>query len=302
MNKLRNRLRNIDFLKKNYRNLKTLKESIGDKMLLVRCKISNTNYIFSHYARIKNFGDSFNNDLLSFFGARLIYVDDYKKSEVALTGSILHLYPSDYSGFVLGSGFIRESLKRENILWNVRALRGPLSAKQCGLENKNIFFGDPGILTSLIYPNTGIQKKYKLGILPHSSDYDDFKKKKFDKDVLIISPRRSAKKVAKDIKSCENIASSSLHGLIFADSYGIPNIHLKCSNKLIGGNHKFIDYYLGMNTSHEFIFYDDKGIDIETIVNNCKTRFSPAYVSEKQKMFIQLLKKIFLEIKASRKI
>ena len=47
----------------------------------------------------------------------------------------------------------------------------------------------------------------------------------------------------KQINSCKFILSSSLHGLIFADSYNIPNHKIIISDKIIGGDYKYKDYY-----------------------------------------------------------
>lgn len=38
-----------------------------------------------------------------------------------------------------------------------------------------------------------------------------------------------------------------MHGLIAADSLNIPHVWMKISNKIIGGNWKFNDYFLSMN-------------------------------------------------------
>jgi hypothetical protein len=39
------------------------------------------------------------------------------------------------------------------------------------------------------------------------------------------------------------VISSSLHGLIVADSLGIPNVWLRLSPDVLGGDYKFKDYY-----------------------------------------------------------
>ena len=45
------------------------------------------------------------------------------------------------------------------------------------------------------------------------------------------------------LTECEFILSSSLHGLIMADSFGIPNQWMVLSDKVEGKNFKFYDYY-----------------------------------------------------------
>lgn len=294
----KNKMRNILVLKKCYRKLRYFYLAIKDFFQLTYCNIFKKEFLFSHYARVNNFGDKFNKDLLSFFGKSLIYVNNYKKSEVALTGSILHMYERDFSGYVLGSGFIKVTNFRPKVNWEIVMLRGPLTAEQCGCR-KSILYGDPGILASLIYPKV-IKKKYSLGIIPHDIDLDYARSLNLDSSIKIISPRQSPREVAKQIKECQNIASSSLHGLVFADSFIIPNIHIKFGNKLIGGNHKFKDYYLGMNSQYEFVNYNSS-LTKEDIISKCKIRFDLDFIQEKQREIVKVYDNTIHKVLAERR-
>lgn len=51
------------------------------------------------------------------------------------------------------------------------------------------------------------------------------------------------------IAECETILSSALHGLIVADSLGIPNMWSTASGRLLGGEYKFHDYYSVFGTA-----------------------------------------------------
>jgi len=118
--------------------------------------------------------------------------------------------------------------------------------------------GDPGILANLIYPKSK-KRTQKIGIVPHYVDEDlpIMKKLRKDRRFLIISPRQTPRKVAEQISSCRCIISSSLHGLIFADSYNIPNAHVIFSDKVIGGNYKFLDYCSGVGKNYQMILPED---------------------------------------------
>ena len=49
--------------------------------------------------------------------------------------------------------------------------------------------------------------------------------------------------VVKEIAKCRYVLSSSLHGLIVADSFHIPNMYLVFGDRLLGDGYKFDDYY-----------------------------------------------------------
>ena len=72
--------------------------------------------------------------------------------------------------------------------------------------------------------------------------------------------------VFEKISKCEFVVSSSLHGLVFSDALGIPNLHLKVTDKLGGDGFKFNDYYSSFGVEH--IFWDiSKKNELPTIHN-----------------------------------
>ncbi len=241
--------------------------------------ITGKKIVYSKYARVNNFGDKFNLDLVRFFNAELIYVSSALKSQMVLTGSILGDYPRDFSGNILGAGFIADRYNRIDNSWKIDILRGPLSAKQCG-AGKEVVYGDPGILASKIFP-VNKEKVFEIGIIPHSRDLQLVNSLRWGNNVRIISPRQSPSNVAEEMKQCKCIASSSLHGLIFADSFRIPNIHLKFSDHVIGGFHKFDDYYLGMQAKPEHLLYSSI-LRIEDIVARCRLRYTEKFLNQRQ--------------------
>lgn len=262
---------------------------------LIKANLQGKKVVYSHFARVNNFGDQFNRDLVRHYNLELIYASSYKDSCVALVGSILGSYLRDYKGVVAGSGFINKEYKRIPNKWDVRMIRGPLSASQCGVEN--VFYADPGILAKPIY-NTRLEaqnKKYELGILPHSKDVDFVQRLKWPNGVKIIHPRRKPIEVAQDIVSCQNIAASSLHGLIFADSFSIPNIHIIFGNRLKGGTHKFTDYYSGMETIAEHLVYENE-MEISCILKRCRIRYEKEFLQNKISRTENILKDILTEL------
>ena len=86
--------------------------------------------------------------------------------------------------------------------------------------------------------------KNTIGIVAHYSNIQQvLELYSNDYDVCIIDMRKPLLEVIQAITSCEHIVSSSLHGLIFAHSYGVPAAQVKFTTKLGGDNVKFLDYY-----------------------------------------------------------
>ncbi|MCM4157118.1 polysaccharide pyruvyl transferase family protein [Gramella sp. AN32] len=179
-------------------------------------------------------------------------------------GSILH-HPGLDNAVIWGSGFIYPPKHLKGTPSKILALRGKGSAaimEGFGIKHDNIF-GDPALLFPTFY-NPKKSKKFKMGIIPHYSELDYFltnTQVKNNKDVTIISPlvkNDQVFEIIDQICECDIVISSSLHGLILTDAYQIPSLRFTFTNKLVGGDFKFNDYYSGVGINdHDVIHLDD---------------------------------------------
>lgn len=163
---------------------------------------------------------------------------------------------------IWGTGFIcykeqDSKFYRKNIKF--AAVRGELSRKRVEKilgRQLAIPTGDAGILANYLLQNEKIQKKYEVGIIAHFREQDEvvFKQliEHYDGSVF-IDLCQDPLSVIRQIAECKTVISSSLHGLIVADSFHIPNIHIIVSNKLMGDGFKFDDYYSAYGLKHKFL-------------------------------------------------
>jgi len=159
------------------------------------------------------------------------------------------------TGFVCYKGKDNPFYRRD---MRFAAVRGELSKQRVEklLGRKlDIPTGDAGILASYLLKEP-VEKKYQVGIIAHYKEQEDpifLKLTESYPQSLFIDVRQTPDVVIRQIASCECIISSSLHGLIIADSLGIPNIHIKVSDKLLGDGFKFDDYYSAYKLKHPVI-------------------------------------------------
>lgn len=161
-------------------------------------------------------------------------------------GSILPSYSPNAE--IWGSGFMNEPWPDKKFVKpkKIHAVRGPQTRQiyiDRGIACPEVY-GDPALLLPRYYfPK--VEKKYKLGIIPHYVDQDNkwVKWKGELPYVKVIDILSGVHNVVDEILSCEMIISSSLHGVIAADAYGIPNKWVEFSDKVGGGGFKFRDYF-----------------------------------------------------------
>jgi len=193
---------------------------------------------------VKNFGDLLTPVLLKSYGHTPVLVPPGKCSVVS-TGSILGMIQGDYSGVILGSGLLSPEHAKSFPNANIVAVRGELTRDLIGAPQSTIL-GDPGILSCQLLKQRE-RKTAVVGIVPHYADRSDRRitdiAHRYPGQVRIINVQRSPSKVIREIDRCAHILSSSLHGLIAADSLGIPNGWIELSGRVAGNGFKFRDYY-----------------------------------------------------------
>lgn len=166
-----------------------------------------------------NFGDVLTPKLLDHFNIPYTFVGDPQKEFDAMCiGSIARWAKKGTS--VFGSGFMSRN-HTPNIEANYRFVRGPISRNMiinAGGSCPEIY-GDPALLLPLLCDES--KKEYDVGIIPHVVHYEAIKKE-YKNEFVINLFTKNALEVASEITKCRMIISSSLHGIIAANAYGIP--------------------------------------------------------------------------------
>ncbi len=196
-----------------------------------------------------NVGDLLNEYLMpKITGRDIVKVRTSAFSHLRAIGSLVG--SASNKSFIWGSGSIDgkipsrlTSAKRVSAVRGLQTQRVIEVATGENIEDRAI--GDAALLMPL-YFNPHSTKEARFGIVPHFSD-EKFVRKLISearlKDVRLISVQQDPESFVCQLLACESIVSSSLHGLILADAYNVPNRWVTFSNKLLGGNFKFLDYY-----------------------------------------------------------
>jgi pyruvyltransferase len=199
-----------------------------------------------------NFGDEITRLLIKRIFRKECEWSPASECELIGAGSILQeVYETkgDNKPYVWSSGLIRDGeLHIPADAFKFCSVRGTLTLGRIDNTDKQLSLGDAGLLASYLLPaKTRLlnRKKYKIGILPHYKDVSSefMRVMKHRKDVFIIDATWPCEKVIESIYQCETLLSSSLHGLIVADSVGTPNAHVPMTSLVEGGGYKFKDYY-----------------------------------------------------------
>lgn len=178
-----------------------------------------------------NLGDDLSHVVVEYMlGLRNISLDKpiHGRKHLYAVGSIITAGLQDCT--IWGSGVLSANMinriKGRNL--DVRSVRGPVSRiilTDMGYAVPDIY-GDPVIILPEIYTPSKREKQYKYGVIIHKDqeitsveDYEFLK----CKDVLLIDIRtRDYKGFVDKVVGCKKIISSSLHGIIISEAYGVP--------------------------------------------------------------------------------
>lgn len=128
---------------------------------------------------------------------------------------------------------------------DVRAVRGPMT-RDFIVQNFDIecseVYGDPALLLPYLFPEFKKKQnpKFPYIIIPHYSEIEMFPKSQYPN---VVYPTERWSDVIRKILDSEFVISSSLHGIIVAEAYGIPARYLRITDH--EPLFKYQDYYLG---------------------------------------------------------
>lgn len=200
------------------------------------------------FTAIENWGDLVGPYLVKkITGAEPIPAYSSKRPHLLAVGSILAR--STGASRVWGAGFISENETLTCSPSQIAAVRGLHSLRmveQFGFSAPEVV-GDPALLMPRFYLPMPMSKHTRIGLIPHYAELTMFRDVQLPPGVRIIDVRKGVEAFVDDLCSCEVVLSSSLHGLIAADAYSIPNLWIEFSGKVIGGGFKFNDYYSSLD-------------------------------------------------------
>ena len=188
-----------------------------------------------------NFGDDLTPWLLPNYGILPIH-RVATRARLAGVGSILEFLPSDWDGVVWGSGLMRgepHPLPRAQVL----AVRGHLTRDLIGAP-EDVALGDPGILVARHRPRPRL--RWDVALVPHGHHRSHVPFLSLAEAagyrVHVVDVHQTAERVVREIAASGAVISTSLHGIVTADAYGIPAVWTTLEPPLGGGSFKFHDY------------------------------------------------------------
>lgn len=219
----------------------------------------------NYWAGHHNFGDELSPYLVEKITRRaVIHAESMLSGKLVGIGSIINYHTAYSNSYIWGSGLLtRASIRRRLISFKkifsksrVQATRGPLTAEilaQRGFEFAPVY-GDPALLMPLFYTPRSDRGEGKIGLVLHQRHSGMMDENLLAQaGVKLISIYRSGNEqieaFVNEVTSCEKIYSTSLHGIIIAQAYGIPAQWISFEGVPIHADEdfKFTDYFLGAN-------------------------------------------------------
>lgn len=203
---------------------------------------------------VKNFGDMLSPLIVQHVSGRVVEHAGAAEADMFALGSILAIArralakPSDKKPFIWGSGAIGPQNSDFVANANVLCVRGPLTLEMLCLR-RGVPMGDPGLLSNELLSDDVEPTDYIGLILHHTQAIPErvHRRLRLDGRFRVIDVHESNPlQTLREIASCRHIVSSSLHGLIAADSFGIPNTWLDPTGIHRHASFKFYDYALSV--------------------------------------------------------
>jgi hypothetical protein len=240
-----------------------------------------------YWAGCNNFGDNLTKEIWESMTHKKMHPENIDYAKLCGAGSILNCFTweknkkfNKYPLYVFGTGVDGFNVNYDyffNRELKVYAVRGKYTKKylekMTGDKYQQVCLGDIGLLAGYIKPETVVEKKYDLGIVPHYIDKSDSRFKlmeKYNSNSKILSVEATPREFIKEMMECRCIISTAMHPIIVSDALGIPNIwaYLPNANQ-VDMSFKFNDYYSVFGMEKKPFVLSDNNLkqDIVNIIN-----------------------------------
>lgn len=191
---------------------------------------------------LSNFGDLLGPEVINYCLKGISDDEGIKNQRLLTIGSIMHFAKN--GDVIWGTGVNGKVDKNMHSFEQLeaRAVRGPLPRDFLLAKDISVpeIFGDPGLLTPLVFPHLkelALKPKYDFTFIPNYNDIKLLANKQH-----VFNPRSGLLKCLERIAQSRIVVGSSLHATIVAESLGIPARLIKSTAE---DDFKYYDYYLG---------------------------------------------------------
>lgn len=231
------------------------------------------------WTRAVNFGDLLSPWLVRrMTGKPVHYAEEGERNVVAIGSIMQYVTPKStvWGTGSYGNEASRQLCKKAKYV----AVRGPLTRAR--LQSHEItcpeVYGDPALLAPLYY-HPDVPVSADIGIIVRWSEREWAEAGSSPPPGVRVIDLLSddIEGTIQALMGCKRIVSSSLHGLILADAYGVPNAWL-ASDTPAGRGFKFYDYFLSVDKlrpPHTYDLSDARSISVERIMDNFEFNAAP---------------------------
>lgn len=186
-----------------------------------------------------NFGDMLTPWLLPRYGVVPLYREPRAAGLIGV-GSLVEFAPHDFTGALWGTGLMSD-IEYPLPSATALAVRGPLTADRIGLTVEPAY-GDPGLLVSRHL--SSVRGDGRIAVVPHGHHrgHERLAQLTAEADARVVNVHQGVAGAVREIGAARAVITTSLHGLVTADSYGIPAVWTTLDPPLTGGEFKFRDY------------------------------------------------------------
>ncbi len=218
----------------------------------------------------RNWGDELNKYLLEYITHKKFYFIPFTDSYLQpmlhyiLIGSILTSYNFNKS-IIYGSGILFPEKSVVGVPEKIISVRGPKTREillKSGIECPEVY-GDPALLLPVFYKPKSGTVKGKIIVIPHIQT--TVKEVKgacdgiiSDYDILSLFDYKRWTDIIDTICSAKFVISESLHGLIVAEAYGIPNVWVEFKDHPEYWDFKYHDFFSSIKRTRKKIKLQEK--------------------------------------------